>query len=318
VTIAPGDRVIDYSYARPSLQKVASAGAVAVVRYTAGAASLPGHPSYPLNRGKLITSAEFKAITAVGLDVLANDEWFTDRVTQGAAAGKEDARAAATVWKLCGLSKGSAIIVSWDASPVRSKWRSARAYLLAYAAELETFGYKLGVYAGTPFLKYAASNVFGRFVVRFLWRPNAGSWSNDGLPYQPDTSTPEVRAALVKLALTKTPATLWQTGNYWFGKSADENLVLRVPVGASLETAAAGVKKPPKPGPKPPVPIPDPVTGKELTLTPDEKAYFDAKFSQIEQTVRGAFSDSSGKAHTLRAWLSSLAGKKVDIASPKK
>lgn len=316
MTLAPGDLVIDYSYARPSLAEAVKAGAKAVVRYTAGAASLPGHPSYPLNKGKLITPPEFKAIIAAGLDVIANDEWYTTRVTEGAAAGKEDARAAATVWKLCGLVKGSAIIVSWDANPNRSQWSSARAYLLAYAAELESFGYKLGVYAGTPFLKYAASSAFGRFAIRFLWRPNAGSWSNDGLPYQPDTSTPAKRAALVQLALPRTPATLWQTGNYWFGKSADESLILRVPVGADLETAAASVVKKPKPVPAPtPAPTPDPVDGKELTLTPDEKAYLDAKFAETTKAVTDllhtALSDSTGKPHVLQTWLTWLKGSKV-------
>lgn len=74
--------------------------------------------------------------------------------------------------------------------------------------------------------------------------------------------------------------------------------------------------KPAPPEPKPPVPIPDPVTGKELTLTPEEKAYFDAKFAAVDQSLRGALSDSSGKPHLLRTWLSKLAGKKVDITKP--
>lgn len=233
-----GDLGIDYSYGRPDLSKAKAAGAKFVVRYTAGVASLPSSSSYAANKGKLITPTEFKAILAAGLDIIANDEWYQSRMTEGAVAGTADAKAAAQVWTSCGLARGAAIIPSWDQDPAKSKWPAARAYLQAYAAEMSKHGYLVGVYAGTPFLKYASSSAFGRFVLRFLWRPNAGSWSNDGLPYQPDTSTLAKRAALVKLALTKTPANLWQTGNYWFNRTADEDMILRLPVGSHLEALA--------------------------------------------------------------------------------
>jgi hypothetical protein len=252
VTLAPGDLGIDYSYARPDLAEAAKSGAKFVIRYTAGVASLPAHPSYALNKGKLIGPIEFNSILHAGMDVIANDEWYQTRVTEGAAAGTADARAAAGVWQYAGLAKGAAIYPSWDANPGKAQWPKARAYLLAYAAEMEKHGYKLGLYAGTPFLRYATSGAFGRFAVRFLWRPNAGSWSGDGLPYQPDTSTPEKRAALVKVALAKTPACIWQTGNYWFSKSADEDMILRVPVGSHLEAAVPD----PTPHPTPPAPLP--------------------------------------------------------------
>src|SRR5690242_18583685 len=83
MSLKPGDLVIDYSYARPSLAKAKHAGARAVIRYSAGAATEPSHASHADNAGKLITPAEFKAILAAGLDVIANDEWYEDRVTEG-------------------------------------------------------------------------------------------------------------------------------------------------------------------------------------------------------------------------------------------
>jgi hypothetical protein len=191
-------------------------------------------------RGKLITPGEFRDILAAGLDVVANDEWYENRVTEGYAAGLADAKAAAALWKSCGLAKGSTIYVSWDQFPAQANWLKVGRYVRGYRAGLAGY-YEVDAYGGTGFLKWA----IGKGLVKYGWRPNAGDWSGDGLPYQPDTSTASKRAALVALALKKTPAHLWQTGNYWFSKSADENLVLRLPIGSHLETVAAGLPTPP-------------------------------------------------------------------------
>jgi hypothetical protein len=303
VVLKPGDLGIDYSYARPDLGQVARSGARFVVRYSAGSASDPGHQSYRINSGKLITPGEFKAILAAGMDVIANDEWYTSRITEGAAAGSADGRAAAKLWRACGLAKGASIYVSWDEYPSPTKFAGVGRYARAYRKALGGY-YDVDAYGGTGFLKWAMKGL----LVKFGWRPNAGSWSNDGLPYQPDTSTAAKRAALVKLAVGKTPASIWQTGNYWFHKTADEDLIVRVPVGSHLEALAA--QSVPAPDP---TPTPDPTTDEELSLTPEDKAYLDAKFNAVEQSLRGAFSDSKGKPHKLSTWLSKLAGKKVDL-----
>lgn len=303
VVLKPGDLGIDYSYARPDLGKIARSGARFVVRYSAGSASDPGHQSYRLNAGKLITPGEFKAIIAAGMDVIANDEWYASRITEGAAAGSADGRAAAKLWRACGLAKGASIYVSWDEYPSPGKFAGVGQYARAYRKALGGY-YDVDAYGGTGFLKWALKGL----LVKFGWRPNAGSWSNDGLPYQPDTSTAAKRAALVQLAVGKTPAHIWQTGNYWFSKSADEDIIVRVPVGSHLEALAAQAVPVPAP-----TPIPSPITDEELTLTPEDKAYLDAKFAAVEQTLRGAFSDSKGKPHKLSTWLSKLSGKKVDL-----
>jgi hypothetical protein len=305
VTLKPGDLGIDYSYARPNLAEAARSGARFVVRYSAGAASDSGHPSHAVNAGKLITPGEFKAILAAGMDVIANDEWYASRITEGAAAGTADAKAAGRLWKSVGLAKGASVYVSWDEYPSPSKFLAVARYERAYRKALAGYGYLPDAYGGTGFLKWALKGL----LIKFGWRTNAGAWSGDGLPYQPDTTTASKRAALVQLALGKTPAAIWQTGNYWFNKSADEDLIVRVPVGSHLEALASAT---PDQGP---IPVP-PINDEEFILDADAKARFDrldAEVADLKAAIRGALSDSSGKPHKLSTWLSKLAGKKVDL-----
>lgn len=235
MTLAPGDLLIDFSGLRLDEAKVAAfvkANGKGFIRYSAGAASDPGNPNHSAVAWKLISPAEFKFLTQHG-DVIANDEWFESRVTQGWSAGHADGLAAARLWKQCGLGRGATIYVSWDQFPAKASWVKVGRYVRGYRKALAGY-YNIDAYAGTGFLRWAIKNKF----IRFGWRPNAGSWSVDGLPYQPDTSTPAKRAALVKLARSKSPAHLWQTGNYWFDKNADEDLVVRVPVGSHFEALA--------------------------------------------------------------------------------
>jgi hypothetical protein len=243
--LAAGDLGIDHSYARIDPARTLAAGGKFTFRYSAGVASRSSHPSHSLNAGKLITPAEFRALLAKGEDVVANSEWYTTRVTEGAGAGKADAQADAELWHACGYAKGASIYCSWDAAPVRSKWTAVDEYLHAYEETLQG-QYHVDAYAGTPFLKWALA----RHRIRYGWRPNAGSWSNDGLPYQPSTRTAAQRAALVKVAVTHTPAAIWQTGNYWFSKNADELMLLRPAIGSHRQALAAATKPP---APKPPV-----------------------------------------------------------------
>lgn len=229
--LQPGDLLIDYSFARPSLAEAKQSGARGVIRYSAGAASDPQHRSYAANAGKLITPAEFRAILEAGLDVIANDEWYETRVTEGYDAGVQDGSAAAALWRSCGLARGATVYCSWDAAPSPVHYFRVRRYLRGWYDGAGQY-YRPDLYGGTPALHWLRRGRPGIFTIRYGWRPNAGSWSNDGLPYQPSTRTPEERTALVARARTATPAHVWQTGNYWFGSDADENLVVRVPVGS--------------------------------------------------------------------------------------
>lgn len=234
---------IDYSMARPAHAEIAHAGGRFVVRYSAGA----GMAHNPATHPKLITPPEFTQLLANGFDVIANSEWYETRVTEGAPAGAADGQADLALWRSCGLARGASIYVSWDTLPVQAVWPDVDAYLAAYDKALGGY-YHVDAYAGTPYLRHALA----KGLIRYGWRPNAGSWSNDGLPYQPDTSTPAKRAALVAAAAKATPARIWQTGNYWFSRSADENLIIRGPVGSHYD--ALGVPVTPAPAPNTPTP----------------------------------------------------------------
>lgn len=251
-----GDLGIDFSMARPSHGTMGLSGAQFAIRYSAGAASNPAHPSHPMVAPKLVTPAEFRQLLADGFDVVANDEWYESRVTEGASAGALDGAAAHALWSACGLAKGASIYVSWDQAPNPAKWPAVEAYLLAFDKALQG-DYHVDMYGGTPILKH----LLAKGIIRYGWRPNAGSWSGDNLPYQPDTSTPAKRAALATQAQAATPAHIWQTGNYWFGQSADENLIVRTPVGSHKEALNVTAPKPsPHPAPSP-APSDLPTTG---------------------------------------------------------
>lgn len=250
----PGDRVIDFSGLRMDSNKIAQAkqaGARGVLRYSAG---MGNHE--PAVQWKLITPTEFKQLIDAGFDVIANSEWYETRVTEGSKAGAADGAADLALWRSCGLAKGASIYVSLDTAPSRLKYDAIRRYLRAYSKALGGH-YRVDLYGGTPLLRW----LLGKQSIRFGWRPNAGSWSNDGLPYQPDTSSAAKRAALVQSALDATPAHLWQTGNYWFNKEADENLVVRTPLGSHNDALALSNPTPPQPAPQPhphPTPAPAP------------------------------------------------------------
>lgn len=252
--LKPGDLGLDYASARPAPKAIAKAGAKFVFRYTAGAATDPNNPSHHLNASKIIQPREFDALLHAGLDIIANDEWYETRITEGRAAGEQDAKAAAAHWKACGYAEGATIYVSWDAAALAGQFAAVDAYRQGYAHVANDIGgYQLDVYAGTPYLRHFAALHHTEGAHAFGWRPNAGSWSNDGLPYKPRTRTKAQRARLVQQALTATPACVWQTGNYWFGVSCDENMILRTPVGSHLEAVAATQPSapPPHPHPKP-------------------------------------------------------------------
>jgi hypothetical protein len=253
ITLVPGDLGIDCSGFRldttAKITQFKQAGGKFVLRYSAGAASDPGNRNHASVAWKLITPAEHKHLLTFA-DVIANDEWYETRMTEGAAAGKVDGFAAGKLWHDCGHAFGSAIYPSWDADPVKSKWPAADAYIKAYRVAISTWGFRLmGAYAGTQYLKHCISTK----LIHYGWRPNAGDWSKDGLPYQPANPKSHLDQALLR-----TPAHIWQTGSYWFKKQADENMILRAPVGSHYDAVRAAAK-PPIP-PKPPAPKPPTTT----------------------------------------------------------
>jgi hypothetical protein len=243
MTLQVKDRGIDFSGFRPDPATVVKDGAKFFIRYSAGAGNGLANTQW-----KLCGINEIKNGVAAGLDFIANSEWYATRVQEGAAAGKADGAADLTFWKSRGLNRGASIYVSWDANPDPTKWNSVDAYLKAYNAALNGY-YFVDCYAGTPYLKHALS----LNIIKYGWRTNAGAWNRDGLPYQPNQSW--VVGNIDKI-ISITPAAIWQTGNYWYNKQADENVLLRANVGSHLQAVSPII--PPPPNPKPPTPQPNP------------------------------------------------------------
>jgi hypothetical protein len=234
MTLAVGDVGIDFSGARPGEAAIKAAGAKFIMRYSAGLGNNNTNTHW-----KLCEPGEIQRAVAAGLDFIANCEWYETRVTEGAGAGQADGAADLAFWKARGLNKGASIYCSWDAAANTSLFGNVDAYLRAYNTALQGY-YFVDCYGGTQYLKHA----LGLRIIRYGWRPNAGSWSNDGLPYQP----PNYGRGYIAAAQAATPAAIWQTGNYWFSQNADENLLIRAACGSHLQAVVA-----PPPQPTPPI-----------------------------------------------------------------
>lgn len=249
-TLAAYDRGVDYSGLRPSLtgsNAPSRWGGKFVIRYSAGAGN-----HVEATQWKLCRPDEFRALVAAGYDVIANSEWYESRATEGAAAGKADGAADLAFWKSCGLAKGASIYVSWDeGQPDASKHDELAAYLRAYEQALGGY-YHVDLYAGDV----AIAAMLKAGVIRYGWRAMSDSWSDNGSFYMPGSGWKAEAAKVAKVS----PAHIWQNGNRWYNGQADENVILRTPVGSHLEAG-----KSPQPGPKPkpvgPVPVVNPPAG---------------------------------------------------------
>jgi LysM repeat protein len=238
----PYDRGIDYSGFRPDPHDVARNGARFVIRYSAGVGNDDADMQW-----KLCEPAEIADAAAAGLDFVANSESYAERPTEGAAAGRADGAADAAFWRSRGLAQGAAIYVSWDAAPQASRYDAVEAYLRGYGEALAG-RYRVGLYGGDPALR----EMLRRGVIDFGWRSMSDSFSGDGEFYQPGSAWREVAAQVARVS----PAALWQNGNRWYGSQADEDVVLRTPVGSHREAggAVAGPVQPVHPVPRPPAP----------------------------------------------------------------
>src|SRR5260370_31488509 len=84
---------LDY-VAGPPIADMKAAGVAFVCRYL----------SCVKNRtqGKLLTAAEAKGLSAVGISLVSNYEWYANRPLEGAASGRQDAQIAAGQHIACG------------------------------------------------------------------------------------------------------------------------------------------------------------------------------------------------------------------------
>lgn len=227
MTLNEFDRGIDFSGLRlPSIGDPVRFGAKFIIRYSAGAGN-----SNPATQWKLCGSDELRAAIGAGLDFVANSEWTEGRIEEGAAAGHADGLADLAFWQSRGLARAASIYVSWDRSqPNVGMHAAVTQYLTAYEAALGGY-YHVDLYAGDV----AIAAMLDARVIRYGWRAMADSWSNNGSWYQPEGNWLDTAKRLAE----KSPAHLVQNGNRWYDGEADENVILRLPVGSHLEALAA-------------------------------------------------------------------------------
>lgn len=149
---------VDYSVARPSPPGLYAAGKRFAVRYV-GPGSAPKH----------LTAAELAALTAAGLEVVANAEGAAGGFT-GAAAGRSWATFALAACKALGMPVGRPIYfsVDWDAGS--KDWAGIDAALKAAAAVVG--GDLVGVYGSYD----TVAHCLAAGTARWLWQTYA--WSS--------------------------------------------------------------------------------------------------------------------------------------------
>ncbi len=230
----------------PNIADPAKWGAKFLMRYSAGVGT-----NQAADQFKLCGVDELRQAVDAGYDFLANSEWYEGRVAEGAGAGKADAQVDGDFWLKRGLAKGASIYCSWDkAQPNPALHNAVEDYLGAYNQELAG-QYHADLYAGDV----AIHAMLAAAAIRYGWRAMADSWSQDGDWYQPGTGW---LAAAQRLAPVS-PAHLVQNGNRWYNGGADEDVILRLPVGSHLEAlagggTAAGPARPITPSPTVPAP----------------------------------------------------------------
>ena len=224
-------------------------GARFALRYSAGVGN-----SHPDTQWKLCKPNEIEQNVAAGLDFFANSEWYADRITEGADAGRADGIADLAFWKSRKLNRGATIYVSWDTYPDPEFYDEVDDYLNAYGdAVAPYYDPEPGLYAGSRAIRKMIAND----TIDYGWQTMSTSWSDDNLAYQPD-------ADQIKAAVANPPSgiTIWQNGNYWYGNGADENVLLRSTHGSHLSVLEDRPSKPAKPHrPRKAHPKPTPIGG---------------------------------------------------------
>lgn len=223
------DRGLDFSgLSLPSLEEPKKSGAQFMIRYSAGAGNADADTQW-----KLCGGDELRALVAAGYDFIANSEWAEGRIEAGAAAGSADGLADLAFWQSRGLAQTASIYVSWDrGQPNPGQHAAIAEYLTAYEAALGGY-YHVDLYAGD----LAIAAMQQAKVIRYGWRAMSDSWSGNGDFYQPGDGW----LASAKRLAEVSPAHLAQNGNRWYDGQADEDVILRLPVGSHLEALAGSL-----------------------------------------------------------------------------
>ena len=129
---------LDYAGGVPGGASIAASGYGFVVRYLApGGAGLPG---------KLLTPTEADDLRANGVDIVSNWESYASRMSEGTAAGVQDAQAAWAQHKVCGGPDNRPVYFSadWDVQP--AELSAVFAYLAGATSVLGAAN--VGIYGG--------------------------------------------------------------------------------------------------------------------------------------------------------------------------
>jgi len=210
-------RYIDFSGARPGAQSIKDSGAAGVLRYLSPPASVA-----PAAQWKVATRPEVSSYLEVGLDVVLNWEWYAGRMLEGAPAGSQDGAWALAAARALGYPKGATVYFSHDTS-TRGDDRVA-AYLRAASAAMGRY-YYADCYSGIGTL----AAMFNLGAIRYGWQTLA--WSDGNVDRR---------------------VHLYQNGKQWYGSQADENVLLKHPLGSWLDVQSTPSQPVPRPAPKPP------------------------------------------------------------------
>jgi len=217
------------------------AGSRFQVRYSAAAATDPNHSSYAKNAKKLCQPGEINAIIQSGQDFMANDEWYVDRIKEGAPAAEQDAPVTLKFWRSRGLSPGATISLNLDTGYTSSMQSGIDAY----------FDRTNKIWGG----EYVADKFYGPLAcarqlarsgrIKHYWIPEGASFfsSDDKLvnaPYPANSvwdlwaPTPSQVNYAIKFLLDYIGADarflqsiIWQDLNHMLGGAADQNIVLK-------------------------------------------------------------------------------------------
>jgi len=252
MSLAVGTKGVD-SASRIDPVAAHKSGSAFQVRYSAGAATDPSHPSHAKNNGKLLQDGELQAILNSGQDFLANDEWSEDRVTEGAHAAEEDAPVTLRFWRQRGLAKGSSIALNLDTGFSQANLPAIEAY----------FDRTKAIWGG----EYVPDRFYGPLEcarqlarsgrIKHFWIPEGASYFTPDTPIAGAPAPANSAWDLWAPTPTQVPfairwlmdqigddakyfdSIIWQDLNKWFNGQADENIVLKgVRLGSHRDHAA--------------------------------------------------------------------------------
>ena len=156
----------DYAWGRPSIAAMKTAGWTFVSRYLSYESATPG-------TGKNLSAVEARTLTAAGIDVVSNWEWYGDWAhdySGGYTRGRQHAIAADAQHRACGGPPGRPIYFSCDFDPTDAQLPTVADYYRGVASILGPA--RVGAYGGYRTIRY----LFDRGVIRYGWQTYA--WSN--------------------------------------------------------------------------------------------------------------------------------------------